>query len=78
MNRILCARDERRFIGLDVHKHYITIGGMNAHKNLSCGSKCGDGTVSGLGRPEFAFERQVVLEATTIPGTFTISGCSPW
>src|SRR4051812_42743583 len=32
MNRASSARDERRFIGLDVHKHYVTVGGMNANQ----------------------------------------------
>ena len=25
---------EKRYIGLDVHKHYITVGGMNARQEL--------------------------------------------
>src|ERR1700755_1083450 len=32
MNRASSARDEKRFIGLDVHKHYVTIGGMNVQQ----------------------------------------------
>lgn len=32
MNRAASVRDERRFIGLDVHKHYVTVGGMNANQ----------------------------------------------
>jgi transposase len=34
MNRATHARDEQRFIGLDVHKHYVTIGGMNVQQEL--------------------------------------------
>src|SRR6478609_2117343 len=34
MNRATSVRDERRFIGLDVHKHYVTIGGMNLQQEL--------------------------------------------
>jgi hypothetical protein len=26
--------DEARYIGLDVHKHYITVGGMNAQQEI--------------------------------------------
>jgi transposase len=32
MNRAASVRDERRFIGLDVHKHYVTVGGMNINQ----------------------------------------------
>jgi transposase len=28
------SRQEKRYIGLDVHKHYITIGGMNARQEM--------------------------------------------
>lgn len=28
------AREEKRYIGLDVHKHYITVGGMNAQQEI--------------------------------------------
>jgi len=34
MNRTLCAREEKRFIGLDVYKHYVSVGGMNAQQAL--------------------------------------------
>jgi transposase len=34
MNRASHARDEQRFIGLDVHKHYVTVGGMNIEQEL--------------------------------------------
>lgn len=34
MNRVASVRDERRFIGLDVHKHYVTVGGMNIQQEL--------------------------------------------
>jgi transposase len=34
MNRASGARDEKRFIGLDVHKHYVTVGGMNVQQEL--------------------------------------------
>ena len=34
MKQTSCASDMRRFIGLDVHKHYITIGGTNAQQEL--------------------------------------------
>ena len=26
--------EEKRYIGLDVHKHYITVGGMNAEQEI--------------------------------------------
>ncbi len=34
MNRASNARDEKRYIGLDVHKHYVTVGGINRQQEL--------------------------------------------
>jgi transposase len=34
MNRASSASEEKRFIGLDVHKHYVTVGGMNIQQEL--------------------------------------------
>ena len=34
MKRELNTREEVRYIGLDVHKHYITVGGMNAQQEI--------------------------------------------
>jgi transposase len=34
MKRTAKARGEKRFIGLDVHKRYVTVGGMNAEQDV--------------------------------------------
>lgn len=34
MNREAKARGEKRYIGLDVHKRYVTVGGMNAELDV--------------------------------------------
>jgi len=34
MNRVAKARGVKRYIGLDVHKRYVTVGGMNAELDV--------------------------------------------
>jgi transposase len=60
------SRDSRRYIGLDVHKHYITVGGLNAEQEIVLRPR----NVEMENFPKWAEQNlretdEVVLEATT-------------
>jgi transposase len=66
MKREGSSREERRYIGLDVHKHYITVGGMNKGQEVVLRPR----NVEMERFPKWAEQNlrktdEVVLEATT-------------
>jgi len=66
MNRAASVRDERRFIGLDVHKHYVTIGGMNVQQELVLRPRDVEmARFRGWVEQNLRSTDEVVLEATT-------------
>jgi len=66
MKRAPIASDEKRFIGLDVHKHYVTVGGMNAQQEIVLRPRDVEmGRFREWAKQNLLPSDEVVLEATT-------------
>jgi transposase len=66
MKRGLVARDEKRFIGLDVHKHYVTVGGMSGKQEIVLRTRDVEmGRFRAWAKENLRPSDEVVLEATT-------------